>query len=151
MKILFVILIFLATLILSSEDKFTPYGTLEVSVVDIRSNKGNIFMHLYYEKFGNNIEDFPTKSSKAFKMQLIKSEEGENKFIFHNIPLGRYAITTHHDENMNGKMDRNLLGFPAEPWGLSNNPKVLFSVPDFDECSFEISQGKTETTIIINN
>ncbi len=32
----------------------------------------------------------------------------------HDLPYGRYAISTYHDENDNGELDSGLFGIPTE-------------------------------------
>jgi uncharacterized protein (DUF2141 family) len=41
--------------------------------------------------------------------------------VLTNLDPGQYAIILFHDENGNGKLDRNALGVPTEPYGFSNN------------------------------
>jgi hypothetical protein len=41
--------------------------------------------------------------------------------VFSNVQPGRYAAIAFHDENGNGKPDKNFLGVPTEPYGFSNN------------------------------
>lgn len=38
------------------------------------------------------------------------------------VPEGPVALRLFHDENGNGKLDRNLIGIPSEGYGFSNNP-----------------------------
>ena len=43
---------------------------------------------------------------------------------FNDIPPGTYAIAVFHDENANGKLDKNFLGIPCEGYGASNNVRT---------------------------
>jgi uncharacterized protein (DUF2141 family) len=52
-----------------------------------------------------------------------------------------------HDENMNGKLDKNFVGAPKEGYGASNNPKKRMGPPKFDEAKFSLN--KPEQTIEI--
>lgn len=56
-----------------------------------------------------------------------------------------YAVIVSHDLNANGKLDRNLLGIPSEPYGFSNNPSTRFGPPGFDKASFDSSKYHTIT------
>lgn len=59
---------------------------------------------------------------------------------------GRYAIMVVHDVNGNGKLDKNIVGIPKEPIGVSNGLKSKLRRPTFAECSFDLSApGKTVT------
>ena len=47
-----------------------------------------------------------------------------------------HAIAVYHDVNDNGKLDRNMLGIPREPYAFSNNPTAKWEAPTFNEISF---------------
>lgn len=50
-----------------------------------------------------------------------------------------YAIGVYHDQNANNKFDkRPPFGLPAEPYGVSNNPKMQFAPPTIDEALFHV-------------
>jgi len=42
---------------------------------------------------------------------------------FPGVAAGTYAVSAFHDENSNGKLDRNFMGIPREGVGASNNAK----------------------------
>ncbi len=52
---------------------------------------------------------------------------------------GTYGLVLYHDENSNGKVDRNGLGIPKEGFGFSNNPSIFFSAPSFKRVRFAVS------------
>ncbi len=117
-------------------------GVIVVEVEGLPNNRGQVYSHLYSEKHS---EYFPTKSSNATYKRLIKPENQNVTIVYENIPYGVYALTVHHDEDSNNKMNRNFIGYPTEGFGLSNNPTIYFSVPKFDECKFDVDKD----TIII--
>jgi uncharacterized protein (DUF2141 family) len=51
---------------------------------------------------------------------------------------GRYGIKVFHDTDGDGKMGTNMIGFPTEPFGFSNNAPVNFGPPDFSAAAFEV-------------
>jgi uncharacterized protein (DUF2141 family) len=61
-------------------------------------------------------------------------------------PQTRWAVSAHHDENGNDKLDKNAFGIPTEPYGFSNNPKRGFGPPKFDEVSFSVDGDESKTT-----
>jgi uncharacterized protein (DUF2141 family) len=62
---------------------------------------------------------------------------------FTGIASGTYAIAAYHDENANGKLDRNFIGIPSEPYGMTNDARpVVFAAPTFDAAKF-VYQGGT--------
>ena len=62
---------------------------------------------------------------------------------------GQFAMAVYHDENANGDFDKNGIGLPAEPWGISNNPKVRFGPPPVEKALFEVS-AETGAKIVID-
>lgn len=52
---------------------------------------------------------------------------------------GAYGLALYHDENANGKVDKNGLGIPKEGFGFSNNPRIFFSAPSFKKVRVVIS------------
>ncbi|QTC90732.1 DUF2141 domain-containing protein [Brevundimonas goettingensis] len=50
---------------------------------------------------------------------------------------GRYAIAAFQDTDGDGKLSKNRLGIPREPFGFSNGARARFGLPAFDAASFE--------------
>lgn len=110
-------------------------ATLEIIVEDFDSNEGHLRVHLFNTK---TAKYFPDKSNEAYKWQQVKIKNGKVKVVFKDIPYGRYAATLHHDSNNNEKMDLTWLGMPDEGWGLSTDVIPVFSLPDFEDCAFDV-------------
>lgn len=53
-----------------------------------------------------------------------------------DIPFGVYAMAIYQDVNSNGKIDKNMIGVPTEPYALSNNYHPKVKAPRFDNCKF---------------
>ena len=52
-----------------------------------------------------------------------------------------------HDENSNGKLDRNFVGMPKEGVGASNDAKGSFGPPKFADARFSYKGGPQEPMI----
>jgi uncharacterized protein (DUF2141 family) len=63
-------------------------------------------------------------------------------FSVPNLTPGKYAVRYYHDENMNGKMETNLVGKPTEGYGFSNNVIGKFGPPAFEKWLFEVYGDK---------
>ncbi len=64
---------------------------------------------------------------------------------------GDYAIAVYHDENANKTFDKGAFGLPAEPWGISNNPKIRFGPPHVEEALFPVdANGGAKVVIKLN-
>ncbi len=72
---------------------------------------------------------------------------GESATVTFPVEPGDYAVAIYHDVNGNGKMDKNMLGIPKEPYGFSTNFKPKISAPKFTDC--QITVGETAKTISI--
>jgi len=67
-------------------------------------------------------------------------------FSIPDLMPGKYAVRFYHDENLNGKMETNLLGKPTEGYGFSNNVTGTFGPPPFKKWLFKINR---DTTIVL--
>lgn len=63
---------------------------------------------------------------------------------FRRVPSGTYAIASLHDEDGDGKMDKNLIGLPTEGYACSRNAhlETIFA-PDWDDAIFQHRRGVT--------
>jgi uncharacterized protein (DUF2141 family) len=64
--------------------------------------------------------------------------------IFNELPKGVYGISAFHDENKNGKLDTNFVGYPTEEYCASRNARNTFSAPSFSDAKFKYSGGTLE-------
>lgn len=55
-----------------------------------------------------------------------------------DVAPGTYALALYHDVNDDGKVDTNFDGEPLEPWGMSNNPRVIGRSPTWSEAQFAL-------------
>ncbi len=117
---------------------------LTIEFDNIRNNEGVISVTVYendenwLDEEGDYLEYiFPKDSLKDGKMTA--SIELEKP--------GTYAIAVLDDEDADGEMRYNFIGYPREGFGFSNNIHVWLSRPKFDECLLDI---KNDTTIRIS-
>ena len=61
--------------------------------------------------------------------------------VFKEVPAGTYGISAFHDENNDGKLDTNLVGYPIEEYCASNNARNLMSAPSFRDAKFSYRGG----------
>lgn len=87
-------------------------------------------------------DKFPTVGSQ-YQGQIVSIDNKIAKVIFKDIPKGKYAVATFHDKNKNGYMDKNLVGYPTEKFGFSNNARSTFSAPSFESAAVSLEKDKT--------
>lgn len=74
---------------------------------------------------------------------------GAVTLVVHDVPPGRYAVQTYHDENGNRTLDRGLFGIPLEGIGFSNDAPIRFGPPDYAVAEIAVAEPKTETAITL--
>jgi uncharacterized protein (DUF2141 family) len=112
-----------------------------VHIDGFRNQKGNAGVTVF--KFPTG---WPENNNKSF-FHTGRPFTGDKTTIELQLPAGRYAVAVLHDENSNHKLDRNLIGWPKEGFGFSNNPNVGMSAPSFDAAAMQVNCPVTETTI----
>jgi uncharacterized protein (DUF2141 family) len=117
-------------------------GKIIVHVTELRNLDGMLGASLYASKKG-----FPDTPQISYATLIKKVTSTEDTFVFENVPYGTYAISTLHDENGNGKMDKNWLGMPKEGCGISTNPKIGMGGPKFNDSVFTLNSKQLELTI----
>ncbi len=110
---------------------------LTVRIDNIHEVKGEMQLGLY-----NNAGDFP-KKDKQYKLVIRKVTDKVFLYTFHGLPAGEYALAVFQDVNTDGKINRNLVGIPKEPYGFSNNIKPRLSAPPFEKTKFLLDADKT--------
>ncbi len=121
----------------------TPCPGIHVKILNIRNSNGTVDCALFESPTGFPIEFLHS----ATNVMVIKIRETHAVCDFENIPSGKYAIAVIHDENMNGKLDANLLGIPTEGYGFSNNAKGIVGAPSFSAASFPYNGQSLDFTI----
>ena len=119
-------------------------STLTIKVVGARNANGKIYVALFQDPTG-----FPEKGSAALRREQadIDRQTLSAQVVFRDVPQGVYAVSVLHDENSNGKLDKNFFGIPEEGYGASNNPGKRMRAPNFDEAKFSMSS--TDQTLQI--
>jgi len=68
--------------------------------------------------------------------------DGRQVFHIRDIPDGRFALLVFHDENDNGRLDKNFIGIPKEPLGFSNRYKPK-GPPSFNRAAFVLTEEES--------
>jgi uncharacterized protein (DUF2141 family) len=116
-------------------------STIRIEITDIRNANGDLSCSLFSSK-----EGYPEDHSKAYRNIHVKIDSNQATCEFKNITPGTYSAIALHDENKNGKIDKNFAGIPKEGYASSNNDRPRFSAPRFKEASF-IASSDAVTTI----
>lgn len=112
-------------------------STVTASMLNLRSQKGNVVCKLY-----NSEPQFPRGTEGNVRTKVIVGK-GTTRCVFKDVAPGTYAMTVIHDENDNGKLDKNFIGIPTEGYGVSNNRTYAMKAPTWSECKFSVDRGKS--------
>ena len=127
---------------LETRGQSTP-TTLQLSITGANSDAGSIRVLIFSKPSG-----FPDQVSNSVRNMSIAPKSGKASFKLTDLPVGTYAIGVIHDEDNNGKLSTNAVGYPIEKFGFSNNPKVYFGPPSFEKAAFVL--GKSPVLVEIN-
>lgn len=100
---------------------------------DFDCSRGSVMIAIHRDAKG-----FP--SEKPFAEETISCDRLNDNRVTVRLPEGRFAVAAFHDVNDNRELDRNLFRIPAEPFGFSNNPRILTGPPDFEDAAFHIAR-----------
>jgi uncharacterized protein (DUF2141 family) len=115
-------------------------GTLILKVTGLLSEKGQVKIALF-----NSSETWLGEHPAYSATINLDSQSVTWKLI--DVAYGVYGIAVFHDENKNGKIDKNFLGIPQEAYGFSNNMRVVFGPPSWEKSKFAVTGSITEISI----
>jgi uncharacterized protein (DUF2141 family) len=132
-------------------------GDLKVTIEGVRSSAGTLMIGLY-----DSPEPFNTAIDKATEVGTLNDEArlggvalraiaGTQSVVFTNLNPGSYAVIVFHDENDNGKLDKNIWGVPIEGYGFSNNAQGSLGPPAFKEVAMTLDEADKEISISLIN
>ncbi len=120
-------------------DPFQKFSNPDHAILLVQTtfdvSKGRIRLTVYKDE-----TSFLEQSAAKFDAPL--DDTGLALFALEGLEAGDYAFITYLDENNDGKLNRNILGKPKEPYIFSNNFKPKLRKPEFDDTKIFVSAGK---------
>lgn len=132
-----------ATLVLLLAAQAANAADLHVKVDGITQATGTLSAMLV-----NSAEAWDGKSEPVSRRRADITATGSIELVFDDLAPGDYAIRVMHDDNGNGKLDRNFVGMPTEGYGFSNNPRVMRAAT-FEEARFTVPAAGTSIQIVL--
>jgi uncharacterized protein (DUF2141 family) len=130
-------------LLMLNLSSFQPAGEkLVLKIEGLRSNKGYVLVSVF-----KGSEGYPDKHEKAFRKFQLKINNKVATVDISSIPDGEYAIAILHDENHDGKMNTNWIGWPKEGFGFSNNVMGTFGPPSFNKAKISYKGDALQVNI----
>ena len=109
-----------------------------MDITGLQSGEGQVRIALFGSK--------ETFLQKPLKSSVVAIEHFQSHWQL-NVPVGSYALAVYHDRNNNGKLDRNLVGIPLEPYGFSNNARGILGPPSFEDARFQVTGSKVRIEV----
>ena len=123
----------------SVQSSTTSKTRIHVVVHGLHSERGRLRTALFV-----TAEGFPEQAEKSLQWGYATMHGDEASMDFEPVAPGLYAVAVFHDENGDGKMEKDWLGRPQEGWGASRDAKGTFGPPSFADAAFETA-GDTMT------
>jgi len=115
-------------------------GTIILKVTGLRSEKGQVKIAVF------NSSETWLGDHPAYNATIDVNGQSVT-WKLNDVPYGDYGVAVFHDENKNGKMDKNLLGMPKERYGFSNNVRATFGPPKWEKAKFAVKNSTTNISI----
>jgi uncharacterized protein (DUF2141 family) len=134
-------LLVLALLVLSASAALA--SKITVTIEGVHSDRGQVTVGLF-----SRAEGFPD-GDYADKWIRVPAKTQPITVVFDDLAPGRYAVGAYHDENGNGKLDTNFIGWPIEGYALSNGIRLSIFRPRFKDSAFTVDGEGASVTLHI--
>ncbi|WP_247895779.1 DUF2141 domain-containing protein [Azospirillum brasilense] len=116
-------------------------AALAVTVQGVRNGEGEVVLAV--------CEEAAYPAGRCAFRATAPAVEGSVRIAVPDLPPGTYALRAYHDENGNGRLDRNLLGVPREGFGFGNDAPVLLAPPSFRDAAVTVGAEDVETALTL--
>ena len=107
---------------------------LEIQFTGLVKNAESAVLIAVYNKVDNFLGDKPYTDFEA-------KTNGETNLTYTiDLPEGSYSMAFFQDLNGNKVLDKNLIGYPKEPFAFSNNAPANFGPPKWKDAVFKIDK-----------
>ena len=128
----------------ASAEPAKSVAALEIVIEGVSSSDGVIVVALL-----DSVEQYASGDQMYRSDAKVPIQDGRAEVTFQDIPFGDYALKIFHDENANGELDTNWVGYPKEGFGFSNDAMGQFGPPTFEEAAFEIKTATHKAVVNI--
>jgi uncharacterized protein (DUF2141 family) len=146
----------LLAILVAPEARHAQASELRIAVEGVRSPEGSLLIGLYdtADSFNRAIaesgkEGFLNDPRRVAGAALRANGGLRAGVVFTNLRPGLYAIIAFHDENGNGKLDKNFWGVPIEPYGFSNGARAHLGPPSFADAVISITDENAISIITL--
>ena len=115
---------------------------LYVDVENVRAAQGLIAVTLY----ADDSSRFLARRGSLY-VGRVQARAPATRVCIHLPGTGTWALAVYHDADGNRRFNRNAVGMPAEGFGFSNNPRVLFGIPAFRSVRLNVPRSGMSTRV----
>lgn len=108
--------------------------TAEIRIENLSRAEGAVFVAVFPDE-----ASFKAERSSVYEEVIPVRSRNPIELRLPDLPAGKYAIAAFHDQNNNGKLDKNWMGIPKEPYAFSNNVSSKWKAPTFEDIAVEIN------------
>lgn len=114
-------------------------GVVEIEVAGVRNGHGHVLAALCDRR------EFLGKRCRL--NGSAEARPGSVLVRITGVPPGTYAVQAWHDENDNGRIDRDMLGIPREGIGFSRDAPIRLGPPSFEDARFDVGDDGGRTAL----
>jgi uncharacterized protein (DUF2141 family) len=120
-------------------------ATIRAQLKGLKSDSGQAGCTIFSAPDG-----FPNRPEIAIQRRWVPIKGRAAVCEFVDLPPGGYALAAIHDDNGNGKLDKNAVGKPTEGVGVSRDARPgLMSPPTFGDAVLPFKAGTSTIDISI--
>lgn len=112
------------------------------SVTGLKEKSSSVYVAVFESETG-----FP-KSELSSSTTIVSATENQVQFALELPRNQSVAIAVFQDIDGNGKLSKNAIGIPTEPYGFSNNARGVIGPPSFSQAVITVSDASSEASPI---
>lgn len=103
-----------------------------VRVDNVRPGQGTVRVAIYAEA---------QWLTEPLSVGEVRARDGSVRLEFSAPAQRRVALAAYQDLNGDGRLNRNIIGLPTEPYAFSNNAPARFGAPSFADAAIDPLAG----------
>jgi uncharacterized protein (DUF2141 family) len=128
-----------------AECRERPYSML-LTIRNIKDAKGIITIDVHPDDPAIWLK----KGSKIGRYRALP-EKGQIELCIPVDKPGSYGLAIYQDKDINFNLNKNFLGLPSEPYAVSNDPAMNFSLPDIEDSLTVVNGPLTPVRATLHN
>jgi uncharacterized protein (DUF2141 family) len=120
--------------------------SIQLTVKNVKSAKGLITVDLH----DDNPDKWLKKGGRVGRVR-VPAQQGETMICIPVDQAGTYAFALYHDKDANLKLNKNWIGLPSEPFGVSNDAPIRLGPPSHKDAALQVTGPHTPASVTLSN